>query len=251
MNKRTREKVALVVFLLLAFGVAVAVLGYFSTGRTWNVAASVVDDTVGRMEGYTVLVYDGTTDAGAGRGSGAGAGLDGLEAKAPEGGGDPAMADSLGLAILSLLPPLPSAADAGVHVSDVRDLYERKDACVFSLDTLDPQRYATPVVLASGERRIGVLSVDAYTTEARLGEMVGQLRARGATLIVGLTPRPVYLGSLAPFDVVVVTTAAEGTTLRGADDDGAFVVQAPPEGDVGIVVLTQSHVPSAKVVEAL
>ena len=63
MSKRTREKLALVVFLLLAFGVAAVLLGYFSTGRTWNVAASVVDDTVGRMEGYTALVYDATTVA--------------------------------------------------------------------------------------------------------------------------------------------------------------------------------------------
>ena len=41
MNKRTRERIALVVFLLLGFGVAVVLLSYFSTGRSWNVAASV------------------------------------------------------------------------------------------------------------------------------------------------------------------------------------------------------------------
>lgn len=245
MSKRTREKLALVVFLLLAFGVAAVLLGYFSTGRTWNVAASVVDDTVGRMEGYTALVYDGTTDAAPdGKAPAAGGGLE----AAME---DPTVADSLGLAILSILPPRPSEADEGVHVSDVRDLYERKEAQVVSIDTLHPERYATPTVIAAGDRRVGVLSVEGYTTEARLTEAVGDLLADGADLVVALTPRPVYLASLALLDVVIVTTAVESTSLRGADVEGAFVVQAPPRGDVGMVVLTQNDVPSARVVEAL
>lgn len=249
MNKRTREKIALVVFLVLGFGVAAVLLGYFSTGRTWNVAASVVDDTMGRMEGYTALVYDGTTDAAEGGKALAGASSSGSSLAAAV--DDPTVADSLGLAILSILPPLPSAIDEGVHVSDVRDLYERKEAQVVSIDTLHPERYARPVVLASGDQRVGVAWVDSYTTEARLAEMVEGLLAEGANLVVCLTPRPAYLATASPFDVVIVTTAADGTSLRGADEDGAFVVQAPPLGDVGLVVLTQNNVPSAKVVEVL
>lgn len=243
MNKRTRERVALVVFLLLAFGVAVVVVGYFSTGRSWNVAATEVDDTVGRMDGYTALVYDGTTaassDSSALRPDHA---LDGMA---------PTAADSLGLAILSILPPLPGEGSHGVYVSDVRDLYEKKEAHVFSLDTAKARRYAEPTIISSGGKRVGVFSVNAYTTAARINEIAEDLLARQAELIVCITPRPVYLAALDAVDVVIATTAEEGTSVGGADVDGAFVVQAPPQGNVGMVVLNQSNVPSAKIIEAL
>lgn len=247
MNKRTRERIALVVFLLLGFGVAVVLLSYFSTGRSWNVAASVVDDTVGRMEGYTALVYEGTAPAAA----------EALADPAPDAADEildeaaPTAADSLGLSILSILPPLPSDESRGVYVSDVRDLYEKKEAQVLSLDTAQPRRYAQPTVLEAGGKRIGVFSVQAYTTAARIHEVVEGLLARDAELVVCITSRTAYLGTYDVLDVVVATTPEEGTSQRGADVDGAFVVQAPPKGTVGMVVLTQNNVPSAKVIEAL
>ena len=62
MKKRTREKVALLVFALLVILGGSVLLRYFETGRSWNVAASVVDDAFGQMQGYTAIVYDGTYD---------------------------------------------------------------------------------------------------------------------------------------------------------------------------------------------
>ncbi len=62
MEKRTREKIALVVFFLLVVFAGAVLVGYFTTGRTWNVAASFVDDTVGSMDGYTAIVYEGVID---------------------------------------------------------------------------------------------------------------------------------------------------------------------------------------------
>ena len=44
MKKRTREKVALLVFALLVVLGGSVLLRYFETGRSWNVAASVDDD---------------------------------------------------------------------------------------------------------------------------------------------------------------------------------------------------------------
>ena len=63
MKKRTREKVALLVFALLVVLGGSVLLRYFETGRSWNVAASVVDDAFGQMKGYTAIVYDGTFDS--------------------------------------------------------------------------------------------------------------------------------------------------------------------------------------------
>lgn len=68
MDKRTREKVALVVFALLVVFATVVLVGYFTTGRSWSVAASIVDDRVGRMDGYTVVAYAGVVEEEGGTG---------------------------------------------------------------------------------------------------------------------------------------------------------------------------------------
>ena len=62
MDKRIREKIALFVFAFLVVFAAVVLIGYFTTGRSWSVAASFVDDRVGRMDGYTVIGYAGVVD---------------------------------------------------------------------------------------------------------------------------------------------------------------------------------------------
>lgn len=62
MEKRTREKIALVVFALLVVLAGVVLISYFATGRSWNMAASFVDDTIGNMDGYTVVAYAGTVE---------------------------------------------------------------------------------------------------------------------------------------------------------------------------------------------
>ncbi len=61
MASTTREKLALLVFgLLILLGLA-GVGWYLVVGHSWNVAASKIDDSVGQMEGYTAIVYSGTT----------------------------------------------------------------------------------------------------------------------------------------------------------------------------------------------
>ncbi|WP_165048281.1 MULTISPECIES: hypothetical protein [unclassified Adlercreutzia] len=62
MQKRTREKIALVLFVLLVAFAGVVLTSYFTTGRSWSIAASFVDDTMGRMDGYTAIVYAGVVE---------------------------------------------------------------------------------------------------------------------------------------------------------------------------------------------
>lgn len=62
MKKRTREKVALLVFALLVVLGGSVLLRYFETGRSFNMAATAVDDAFGQMSGYTAIVFDGTYD---------------------------------------------------------------------------------------------------------------------------------------------------------------------------------------------
>lgn len=241
MDKASREKIALIVFALLVVLAGVVLTGYFSTARTWNVAASFVDDTVGRMDGYTVLVYSGTTDPDAGG------------EKRPEEGEapvDPAT-NSIGLAILPILSGFATAEDEGaVFVSDVRSLYEQKDAAVLSLDVADLARYAQPAVHQAGGRRIGVYSLDTYASSTLLSLYEHRLRDEGADLVVCLTRRASLLGSFDYADVVVVADPEESLSTVGEDRGDAFVVASPERGSVGVVVITASNVRSARVIAA-
>lgn len=63
MSSETREKQALVVFVLLILLGMSGLVWYLFAGHSWNVAASNIDDSVGRMEGYTAILYAGTTPA--------------------------------------------------------------------------------------------------------------------------------------------------------------------------------------------
>ncbi len=241
MEKRTREKVALVVFaLLVAFALAV-LTSYFATGRSWNVAASVVDDTVGQMKGYTALVYAGIASPDAAeelRDDEAAATLE-----------EPDVTDSVGLGILALLPPLPGEYE-GVYVSDVRDLYEHKEAAVISLDVAHPERYAAPCVLTAGDKRIGVFSVSSYATGARLQQYRESFEALAVDAVVAIAPRSAMLADLDEVAVVVVTNDEEASSVGSFQGD-TLVVAAAPRDAVGVVLLSPTNVPAAKVVSVL
>ena len=62
MEKTSREKIALIVFLILAIGMGCILFGYVLAGHSWNVTASNIDDAFGNMEGYTAIVYEGTIE---------------------------------------------------------------------------------------------------------------------------------------------------------------------------------------------
>ncbi len=60
MANRSREKVALIIFvLLLALG-AFLIGSYIVGGHSLNVAATQINDTFGNMEGYSAIVFEGT-----------------------------------------------------------------------------------------------------------------------------------------------------------------------------------------------
>lgn len=60
MQKRTREILALLLLVVLVLVGVGAMAYYIFIGHNWNVAASNIDDRIGQMDGYTVVLYDGT-----------------------------------------------------------------------------------------------------------------------------------------------------------------------------------------------
>ena len=54
-----KERKALMLFLGLLVAGGIAIIAYFATGRGWTVAATIVDENIGNMGDYTVVVFNG------------------------------------------------------------------------------------------------------------------------------------------------------------------------------------------------
>ena len=55
-----REKIALLILFVLAILGLGALVGYIHLGHSWNLAASSIDDATGTIDGYAVVLYEGT-----------------------------------------------------------------------------------------------------------------------------------------------------------------------------------------------
>ena len=62
MSEHLREKIALIVFVVLVLLAGACLVGYVIAGHSWNVTATNIDDTFGSLDGYTVILYEGTTE---------------------------------------------------------------------------------------------------------------------------------------------------------------------------------------------
>lgn len=229
------------VFALLVILGGSVLLRYFETGRSFNVAASAVDDVFGQMQGYTAIVFDGTYDP-----------MDGLRPSPDSVGGEEEPA-SIGAMVVSELSRLPMALrERPVYASDVRSLYLDKGAGVITLDIADPSRYEKPVVLMAGDRKIGVVYVDYYASKKHLSALRQEMADAGAESFICLTPRMSCLASAEGFHAVVVTDDSQ--VEPGSEENsegGAHVMYAPERGQVGVVLLTALNVPSSKVYASL
>ena len=86
MSVKSREKIALFVFLALIVLSLCGLGWYLVAGHSWNVAASNLDDTFGSMDGYTAIVYPGTAvEPAAGKDADAAAPKDGAAGDATDG----------------------------------------------------------------------------------------------------------------------------------------------------------------------
>ena len=243
MKKRTREKVALLVFALLVVLGGSVLLRYFETGRSFNMAATAVDDAFGQMSGYTAIVFDGTYDV-----------LDALRpTKLPSVDGDAdERPETLGEMVAAELARLPlSMRERPVYASDVRSFYEEKGAGVLTLNVDDLARYEKPRILMAGDRKIGVVAVDYYASARQLEKLHDELASAGAESFVCLVPRLSCLGSTDDFNVVIVTDDDQAEPGRGEGEGSAHIVYAPERGQVGVVLLTSLNVPSSKVYASL
>lgn len=261
-NSRRREKAALAIFLALVALGGLLLGGYFLTGRTWSVAATMVDDAAGSLDAYTVIAFNGVVPPGEGDAPHSGDGANGAGRElAPEftmedafgsssgTGADAGIRDSI-QSIFEREDRRAGAIGDDVYVSDVRDIYMLKGAKGLTLNLADPARYADPVVLNAGGKKVGVFSVSAYASRAKLKAVTSLLRDEGADAVLCIVPRTQLLATYDGLDVVLLTAPRSGTPDE-RDQGNTMVAESPEEGEVGVVLLSSNNVPSFKVVKEL
>ena len=276
MSPATREKIALGLLTALIVLSLCGLGWYLVAGHSWNVAASNIDDTVGTMEGYTAIVYEGTAKPqpekehplAASKGDGAkedgasgttvlniadssingGAGDDASDAIDPTASDDPAGSgdlDGSGSDLNATTSTLDPDAPA-VTVSSVAESYRSKQATVLELDLSDLTRYAEGTIVKRGTHRFGVLSLDAKTPRAQVVTAISALKRAHVSFVVAIAPSTALLDDIEGVDIAIGTNSLDPATL-GSSEGGTFAVDAPVIGRVGTILISPSNVVSAKV----
>jgi len=276
MGSQSREKIALLVlvFLVIVFA-GVGVFYVAHAGKTWNLAASVVDDTFGSMDGYAVIAYGGTVvpeeDPVFPR-------AEQVDSADPLVGEDAELNPGVEAGIVAadvaeVLPvdqnqSTPEEIQESVsnkflpffemekeqeplYVSDVRGVYESKGASVLSLDTHNAARYSTPGYFYVGDKIIGVFDVSSPLPATRMAAYSEYFASKNVDVVLAISPRRAYLETLEGVDIVLVTGDEERYTTIGSNESGTFVVRAPEVGSVGVILITSSNVVSSKVISEL
>lgn len=249
MESRTRERAGLVIFFALVLLGGAILVSYFATGLTWTVYATMLDDTVGNMGGYTAVVFPGTVeDDDEGEVS---LSSDAIPVSHPEDDDIPAVTDTMGLRIMSYYPGIYSDEYTGVYISDVRDLYEKKDAEVVTIDAMDVLRHPQPQMLRAGGKAIGVFGVDSYVSRPIIEKTVKELEEGGAEAIICVTRRMALLSQVDGIDIVVLTEESDEYPTTGYRLGDTLLVQSPKTGEAGVLLLSSNNVASARSIDAL
>lgn len=250
MEKGIREKIALLIFIFLVVLGGCALAAYFATGRSWSVAATMVDDRVGEMDGYTAVVFSGTLDPRRSPST-----SDDLASRQTNNGetlsvSEEAASDGLGSKVVELLHRTIRFKDYnGVYVSDVRDIYEHKNADVLTIDLTDPDAFLEPFVYDVKGRKIGVFSIKSYTTRAQLEKIVEDLHEQGAYEIICIAPRPNMLASFDGIDVVLLSKEVDEDLTAKVDPGQTLLYVTPDADEVGVVLFTSNGVASSRTID--
>ncbi|WP_283170998.1 hypothetical protein [Curtanaerobium respiraculi] len=207
MNQRQREKIALVVFLLLLFGGICGSIWYMSVGHQWNTAATTIDEATGSLENYTAIIYDGVA--------------------VPKAGSETSAA------------PRTRAS--------VAEEYQGKKADVIQLDSVQPSQYSEGTILRAGGRRIGVFSVFTRAEASQYQNRVSTFAKEEVDFIVCITSDgSLLVGSEGVQGIdIVITTDPLSPSFKSHHGE-AYVVESPAAGKIGTILVSPSNVVSSK-----
>ena len=232
MQKRTREILALVLLGVLLL-VGVGVMGYYIlVGHNWNVTASNIDDSIGKMDGYTVFLYEGTrpSPAEAERISDAQPLLErgiSKETRESNGGGEP------------------------IDIADAVKSYQEKGATVFMLDVANMTRYSEPYVVGKNGKRVGLMSAMAPVRKTEMRRAVIGLDRQEADCIVALTDDAEVCKPIVGGISIIVCDDPVEESPRDEYRGSSYCVGVPYVGEIQAVLMSPSGVLSSKTITEL
>ena len=277
MEKRTREIIALILLVVLGLSAACAMGWYILVGHNWNRAAIHIDDLVGSMDGYTVVVYDGVvkdhSSSMQAKTSGKSTSSSSATAAAQSAGSSSAAAAASDAAPASSAAPTSSAAPASTASASassasaksaqaetpvfdaeaVADNYRDKGAAVVALGKDCMTSYAEPEILYRNGKRIGVFAFsDKYKLNyAQFRACIRYLQKHSVDSIVAIVKDKAFLkGRLDGIDLLVVRRDA-GIPETGEYRKSAFCTDSPFIGEVQAVIVSPSGVITSRTIKEL
>lgn len=237
MQKRTREIIALVLLIVLGVAGVSAMAWYILVGHNWNEAASLIDDHFGSMEGYTVVLYEGTMPYNAT-----------VEDGNPQAKDQAPASRAMGETAREIAPEDPEGGQ--LVLSQVAESYIEKDAQVVNVDITDVGAYSDPVIVPRNGKRIAVFYAGGPRADLSARQSEKHLRAYDVDVCVCIIDdlEAVERG-LGHVDIALCTDR------KALDANGyigrTYTVGVPHVGQVRAVLMAPSGFISSKVLTSL
>lgn len=166
MQQAAREKIAVVLFVVILGVTAVGLCAYLVLGHHWNNAATTIDDYAGDMEGYTTILFEGT------------AAPDYADVDAPD-----------------------ATQRSGIPLAVVEQDYRSKHSSVIVLDSVDGNQYREPRVVTRNGYRFGIIGFDPGQSTSSIHSAVKALRKK-ADCVIALVPYKKIVANVDGIDIV-------------------------------------------------
>ena len=241
MEKRTREIIALVLLIVLGIAVAVAMAWYILVGHNWNQAATHIDDLVGSMDGYTVVVYDGVVKRPKD------------EKNADALMHDAKLRDDKSGPGSDKLSENSSGGKQALNASSVANSYREKGAAVIVIGKKGMDEFVQPSIVKRNGERYGLFAF-AGSYRYRFPEFrsyVRNMQLHSVDFVIGLAKdKSLLKHRLNGINLLVMMRDAnlpDGGEYRGS----TLCVDSPYRGEVQAVIISPSGVMTSRTVREL
>lgn len=274
----------MVLLALLGIGAACAMGWYILAGHGWNVTASNIDDSIGQMDGYTVLLIEGTRDPAAiaakeaaARAASKAASSAASDAVIPaQEDADPAAQGEVPQqdAPITTADQDPATAapadedasgqgaslqdaeeqderestDEEVTIENLERSYREKGAEVYRIRPMASGLYDEALVVSRGAHRIGVLAMGTPARPAAVQVAAKKLARSKVDMTVVLTSDASLADARLRGIDIIVTDVADEEPRASSYGSSAYCVSTPKLGQVEAVIISPSGVLSSKTI---
>ena len=232
MQKRTREIIALVLLVVLCIGGISAMAWYILVGHNWNATATSIDDRIGNMSGYTVVLCEGSIPS--------------LAAQYGESRTQPMLEEQNFGKLAS------NDSDEDVKKLTVEEAVERyleKGSQVVTIHTDRPSFYSDPIVVPRNGMRIAIYSVSGPRSDLQSRNIMKSLGDMSIDFTICIVDDIAAVErGLGDVDMAICTD------LEDAGEEGryvgrTYVMGSPFDGQVGAVIVAPSGFLSSKMLD--